>query len=100
MDFGLCLGDVVGLDFGEVRECALATFEADATDASHTWESRAGSLATWWEMEGREGAQLGDCQSILLFCTTTTTTISFAPQPQPQPLLHHNREKRAFLVAD
>ena len=52
MDFGLCLGDVVGLDFGEVRECALATFEADATDASHTWESQAGSLATWWERGG------------------------------------------------
>ena len=52
LDFGLCLGDVVGLDFGEVRECALATFEADATNASHTWESRAGSLANWWERGG------------------------------------------------
>ena len=38
-----------------------------------------------------EGAQLGDCQSILLFCTTTTTTTSPAPQPG---------EMCFFLVAD
>ena len=79
MDFGLCLGDVVGLDFGEVRECALATFEADATDASHTWESRAGSLATWWEREGRE-------HNLVIVKASSSS----APQPQPQPLLQHN----------
>ena len=27
-----------------------------------------------------EGAQLGDCQSILLFCTTTTTSLATQPQ--------------------
>ena len=99
MDFGLCLGDVVGLDFGEVRECALATFEADAMPPMPVTLGNPG-LALLPPGGREEGAQLGDCQSILLFCTTTTTTISFAPQPQPQPLLHHNREKRAFLVAD